>query len=108
MGHRPALEHASRTRNNRPARRCRRKAREMTDLLCKFDALIAAREGLLDSDVRATFSPVMEKVNSPPEAIISGQTAFVLGTSHYLDRTIHTAFNYTGNTTIHQIFYSHN
>src|SRR3546814_3874921 len=87
MGHRPALEHASRTRNHRPARRCRRKAREMTDLLSKFDALIAEREALLDSGVRDPFSLVMEKVNSPTEAIISGKPTLLLGTYNYMGMT---------------------
>src|SRR3546814_4264389 len=87
MGHRPALEHASRTRNHRPARRCRRKAREMTDLLSKFDALIAEREALLDSGVRDPFSLVMEKVNSPTEAIISGKPTILLGPYNYMGMT---------------------
>ena len=40
-----------------------------TDLLSKFDPLIAERQALLDTGVRDPFSIVMDKVLSPTRAI---------------------------------------
>jgi 7-keto-8-aminopelargonate synthetase-like enzyme len=59
----------------------------MTDLLSKFDALIAERQALLDTGVRDPFSIVMEKVVSPTEAIIQGRRTILLGTYNYMGMT---------------------
>ena len=58
-----------------------------TDLLSKFDALIAERQALLDTGVRDPFSIVMEKVVSPTEAIIQGRRTILLGTYNYMGMT---------------------
>ncbi len=59
----------------------------MTDLLSKFDALIAERQALLDTGVRDPFAIVMEKVTSPTEAIIKGKRTILLGTYNYMGMT---------------------
>ena len=43
----------------------------MTDLLSKFDPLIAERQALLDSGVRDPFAIVMSEAKSPTEAGIN-------------------------------------
>jgi 7-keto-8-aminopelargonate synthetase-like enzyme len=59
----------------------------MTDLLSKFDPLIAERQALLDTGVRDPFAIVMEKVTSPTEAIIQGRRTILLGTYNYMGMT---------------------
>jgi 7-keto-8-aminopelargonate synthetase-like enzyme len=59
----------------------------MTDLLSKFDALIAEREGLLASGVRDPFAIVMEEVKSPTLAVIQGRETILLGTYNYMGMT---------------------
>lgn len=59
----------------------------MTDLLSKFDAVIAERQALLDTGVRDPFAIVMEKVLSPTEAIIQGKKTILLGTYNYMGMT---------------------
>jgi 8-amino-7-oxononanoate synthase len=59
----------------------------MTDLLSKFDPLIAERDALLASGVRDPFSIVMEEVRSPTLAIIKGKETILLGTYNYMGMT---------------------
>jgi len=59
----------------------------MTDLLSKFDGIIAERQALLDTGVRDPFAIVMEKVLSPTEAIIAGKRTILLGTYNYMGMT---------------------
>ena len=59
----------------------------MTDLLSKFDGLIAEREALLATGVRDPFAIVMDKVLSPTRAIIKGQETILLGTYNYMGMT---------------------
>jgi 8-amino-7-oxononanoate synthase len=59
----------------------------MTDLLSKFDALIAEREGLLSTGVRDPFAIVMEEVKSPTLAVIQGRETILLGTYNYMGMT---------------------
>jgi glycine C-acetyltransferase/8-amino-7-oxononanoate synthase len=59
----------------------------MTDLLSKFDALIAEREALLATGVRDPFAIVMDEVTSPTEAIIKGRRTILLGTYNYMGMT---------------------
>jgi 7-keto-8-aminopelargonate synthetase-like enzyme len=59
----------------------------MTDLLSKFDPIIAERQALLDTGVRDPFAIVMEKVMSPTEAIIAGKKTILLGTYNYMGMT---------------------
>lgn len=59
----------------------------MTDLLSKFDGIIAERKALLDSGVRDPFSMVMEKVLSPTRAIINGKETILVGTYNYMGMT---------------------
>ena len=59
----------------------------MTDLLSKFDALIAEREALLATGVRDPFSIVMDEVTSPTEAMIKGRRTILLGTYNYMGMT---------------------
>ncbi len=59
----------------------------MTDLLSKFDPLIAEREALLATGVRDPFAIVMDKVTSPTEAIIKGRRTILLGTYNYMGMT---------------------
>lgn len=59
----------------------------MTDLLSKFDPIIAERQALLDTGVRDPFAIVMEKVLSPTEAIIQGKKTILLGTYNYMGMT---------------------
>src|SRR6185312_3884377 len=59
----------------------------MTDLLSKFDPLIAEREALLDTGVRDPFGIVMDQVLSPTEAIIKGKKTILLGTYNYMRMT---------------------
>jgi len=59
----------------------------MTDLLSKFDPLIAEREALLDTGVRDPFGIVMDQVLSPTEAIIKGKKTILLGTYNYMGMT---------------------
>jgi 8-amino-7-oxononanoate synthase len=59
----------------------------MTDLLSKFDAVIAERQALLDTGVRDPFGIVMTDVLSPTEAIIKGKKTILLGTYNYMGMT---------------------
>jgi len=59
----------------------------MTDLLSKFDPLIAERGALLASGVRDPFAIVMEEVRSPTLAVIQGKETILLGTYNYMGMT---------------------
>lgn len=59
----------------------------MTDLLSKFDALIAERETLLATGVRDPFAIVMDEVKSPTLAVIKGKDTILLGTYNYMGMT---------------------
>ncbi|MFC3713414.1 aminotransferase class I/II-fold pyridoxal phosphate-dependent enzyme [Sphingoaurantiacus capsulatus] len=59
----------------------------MTDLLSKFDGLIAEREALLGSGVRDPFAIVMDEVKSPTEAVINGKDTILVGTYNYMGMT---------------------
>ncbi|MGN7999634.1 serine palmitoyltransferase [Sphingomonas sp. 22176] len=59
----------------------------MTDLMNKFDGLIAERQALLDSGVIDPFAIVMEQVKSPTEAVIKGRDTILLGTYNYMGMT---------------------
>ena len=59
----------------------------MTDLLSKFDPLIAEHAGLLSTGIRDPIGVVMEKVLSPTEAIIKGKHTILLGTYNYMGMT---------------------
>ncbi|WP_414902725.1 serine palmitoyltransferase [Sphingomonas flavalba] len=59
----------------------------MTDLLSKFDPLIAERQALLDTGVRDPFSIVMDEVKSPTLAVIKGKETILLGTYNYMGMT---------------------
>jgi len=57
------------------------------DLFSKFDALIAMRQGLLDTGIEDPFNLVMEKVLSPTRAICNGRETILLGTYNYMGMT---------------------
>ncbi|MDB5662095.1 MAG: 8-amino-7-oxononanoate synthase, partial [Sphingomonas bacterium] len=57
------------------------------DLFSKFDPLIAEREALLATGVRDPFAIVMDKVESPTQAIIQGRRTILLGTYNYMGMT---------------------
>jgi 7-keto-8-aminopelargonate synthetase-like enzyme len=59
----------------------------VTDLLSKFDEVIAMREGLLSTGVTDPFGLVMEKVESPTVAICNGKRTILLGTYNYMGMT---------------------
>ncbi len=59
----------------------------MSDLLSRFDPLIAERAGLLELGVRDPFSIVMQEVRSPTEAVIDGRETILLGTYNYMGMT---------------------
>ncbi|QQV78326.1 aminotransferase class I/II-fold pyridoxal phosphate-dependent enzyme [Sphingomonas aliaeris] len=58
-----------------------------TDLMSKFDALIAERKALIDTGVTDPFAIVMERVKSPTEAVIAGRDTILLGTYNYMGMT---------------------
>ncbi|MDV3455956.1 aminotransferase class I/II-fold pyridoxal phosphate-dependent enzyme [Sphingomonas sp. HF-S4] len=58
-----------------------------TDLMSKFDGLIAERERLLASGVTDPYAVVMEQVKSPTEAVIKGKDTILLGTYNYMGMT---------------------
>ena len=58
-----------------------------TDLMSKFDGLIAERQGLLDSGVTDPFAIVMEQVKSPTVAVIKGKETILAGTYNYMGMT---------------------
>ncbi|HVJ00213.1 MAG TPA: aminotransferase class I/II-fold pyridoxal phosphate-dependent enzyme [Sphingomonas sp.] len=60
---------------------------EATDLMSKFDGLIAERQALIDSGVTDPFAIVMEQVKSPTEAVIKGKDTILLGTYNYMGMT---------------------
>jgi 7-keto-8-aminopelargonate synthetase-like enzyme len=59
----------------------------VTDLLSKFDPIIAERQALLDSGVRDPFSIVMSEVRSPTQAVINGRETILVGTYNYMGMT---------------------
>jgi len=59
----------------------------MTDLLSKFDPLIAERAALLATGVRDPFAIVMEQVLSPTRAVIAGRETILVGTYNYMGMT---------------------
>ena len=59
----------------------------MTDLMSKFDPLIAQREQLLSTGITDPFNLVMERVESPTVAICNGQRTILLGTYNYMGMT---------------------
>lgn len=59
----------------------------MTDLLSRFDSVIAEHSGLLATGVRDPFGVVMEKVLSPTRAVINGREAILVGTYNYMAMT---------------------
>ena len=59
----------------------------MTDLLSKFDDIIAERAGLGDLGIRDPFSIVMSEVRSPTEAVIDGRETILVGTYNYMGMT---------------------
>ncbi|MDQ3073993.1 MAG: aminotransferase class I/II-fold pyridoxal phosphate-dependent enzyme [Pseudomonadota bacterium] len=59
----------------------------MSDLLSKFDPLIAQREALLSTGMTDPFNLVMERVESPTVAICNGQRTILLGTYNYMGMT---------------------
>jgi len=58
-----------------------------TDLMSKFDGLIAERRALIDTGVTDPFAIVMEQVKSPTEAVIKGRDTILLGTYNYMGMT---------------------
>ena len=58
-----------------------------TDLMSKFDTLIAERKALIDTGVTDPFAIVMEQVKSPTEAVIAGRDTILLGTYNYMGMT---------------------
>src|ERR1700712_434262 len=58
-----------------------------TDLMSKFDGLIAERQALIDTGVTDPFAIVMEQVKSPTEAVIAGKDTILLGTYNYMGMT---------------------
>lgn len=58
-----------------------------TDLMSKFDPLIAEREALLATGVRDPFAIVMDEVRSPTVAVIRGKETILLGTYNYMGMT---------------------
>ena len=59
----------------------------MTDLLDKFDGIVAERQALLDSGMRDPVGVVMSAVISPTEAIINGRETILVGTYNYMGMT---------------------
>ena len=59
----------------------------MTDLLSKFDPIIAMREDLLSTGLTDPFNLVMERVVSPTVAICNGRETILLGTYNYMGMT---------------------
>ncbi len=59
----------------------------MTDLLSKFDPLIAQRAALLSTGLTDPFSLVMDQVLSPTRAICNGRETILLGTYNYMGMT---------------------
>src|SRR6059058_1692680 len=58
-----------------------------TDLMSKFDGLIAERQALIDTGVTDPFAIVMEQVKSPTLAVIQGKDTILLGTYNYMGMT---------------------
>lgn len=73
-----------------------------TDLMSKFDGLIAERQALLDTGVRDPFAIVMEKVLSPTEAIIRGRHTILLGTYNYMGMTFDADVIHAGKDALEQ------
>ncbi|WP_265530541.1 serine palmitoyltransferase [Sphingomicrobium marinum] len=59
----------------------------MSDLLSKFDPIIAQHKGLIDSGLTDPFGLVMEEVLSPTVAICNGRETILLGTYNYMGMT---------------------
>ncbi len=58
-----------------------------TDLMSKFDGLIAERAALLAAGVTDPFAIVMDEVKSPTVAMIKGKETILLGTYNYMGMT---------------------
>ncbi|MBX9797174.1 aminotransferase class I/II-fold pyridoxal phosphate-dependent enzyme [Sphingomonas sp.] len=58
-----------------------------TDLMSKFDGLIAERAALLAAGVTDPFAIVMDEVKSPTVAVIKGRETILLGTYNYMGMT---------------------
>ena len=58
-----------------------------TDLMSKFDGLIAERAALLAAGVTDPFAIVMDEVKSPTVAVIKGKETILLGTYNYMGMT---------------------
>ena len=58
-----------------------------TDLMSKFDPIIAERQALLDTGVTDPFAIVMDEVKSPTVAVIKGKETILLGTYNYMGMT---------------------
>ncbi|MDT7934768.1 MAG: aminotransferase class I/II-fold pyridoxal phosphate-dependent enzyme [Sphingomonadaceae bacterium] len=59
----------------------------MTDLLSKFDAIIAERAGLVATGIKDPFGIVMQEVRSATEAVIDGRETILVGTYNYMGMT---------------------
>ena len=59
----------------------------MSDLLSKFDPIIAQHKGLIDSGLTDPFGLVMEEVLSPTVAMCNGRETILLGTYNYMGMT---------------------
>ena len=58
-----------------------------SDLLSKFDGIIAEREALAASGLRDPFAIVMDEVKGPTRAVIRGKETILLGTYNYMGMT---------------------
>jgi 8-amino-7-oxononanoate synthase len=61
----------------------------MTDLLSKFDPIIAERASLVTHGIDDPFKVTMDKVISETEAIINGKHTILVGTYNYMGMTFH-------------------
>src|SRR3569833_1527002 len=73
-----------------------------TDLMSKFDGLIAERQALIDTGVTDPFAIVMEQVKSPTEAVIKGKDTVLLGTYNYMGLTFDPAVIQAGKDALDQ------
>lgn len=61
----------------------------MTDLLSKFDPIIAERASLVTHGIDDPFKVTMDEVLSETEAVINGQHTILVGTYNYMGMTFH-------------------
>lgn len=61
----------------------------MTDLLSKFDPIIAERASLVTHGIDDPFKVTMDEVISETEAIINGKHTILVGTYNYMGMTFH-------------------